>query len=163
MTAFAVCCFVMLLALCGIVPALTLLPGDPRGHRVLLLPFLGLCFGILATYSLAAFGLTGQTIALTTLVVFPLAAISLAASWRLVKWEWITSSRIRREELKGAIAPLLSGATTVLLIAWPLLYKGYAEYWGFANPDQPFYMTILKYLHTHSFGLPLSAAGVDRS
>ncbi|MBI4576414.1 MAG: hypothetical protein HY722_09155 [Planctomycetes bacterium] len=98
-----------------------------------------------------------------TLPAFVLPTILLVVGTARLKQDWMTSARIGRDELKGALAPLLTGAAAVLFIAWPLLYHGHAAYWGFANPDQPFYMTILKYLHTHSFGVPQGTAGGDRT
>jgi hypothetical protein len=60
------------------------------------------------------------------------------------------------DEFHGAALPFLTGLIALLLVAWPLFLRGYGDYWGLANPDEPFYLTIADYIHSHPFGLPVS-------
>src|SRR5438034_2967443 len=158
MTIFAVICFIMLLALFGTLPALLLLRPDDGASRILLTPALGLSTGVLFTCSLAAFGLTGRSISLFALIFVP-AAITVLAICRKGSR---TELSIASNELIGAVPGVLTAVTSVILIGWPIFYRGHETYWGFANPDQAFYMAILKNLQTHPFGLPPNT-GVDTS
>jgi hypothetical protein len=173
MTVPAVLCFLALLVFFGLVPALVLLPKDLRGHRILFLPILGLSSGTLMTFGLAPLNLTGRTIAIVALVLFFCGTVLVAVGKARVPWVHLASKRLEwrrvavvwfdREELKGAAAPLLSGAASMLLIGWPLFYQGLESYWGFANPDAPFYLAILEHLHSNPFGMPGIYSGLDLS
>jgi hypothetical protein len=61
---------------------------------------------------------------------------------------------ISRQEFVAAWPALCAGFFASLLIAWPLFLAGCTEYWGFANPDQAYYMTIVDHLENHAFGQP---------
>jgi|SRR5579859_4718883 len=165
MTGAAVLCFLFLLTLCGWGSAMLLMPRDASGHRVLMVPILGLCCGVLVTNFLAIFGLTGRSIGILALLFFTLLPVCLLALSRVARRResdtaalgWKAARIIvplAGEEFRRAALPLVTGLVCLLLVAWPLLVKGCGDYWGLANTDQPFYLTIADYIQSHPFGLP---------
>lgn len=155
MTLLALICFLLILFAAGLPLALFLSP-DSDGRRVLLAPVLGLCGIVLFTCFLASLGLTGREIGKIALAV-----VAVAAAGALVLPQRCTSlaaklkiQKFAMKEFRAAAPALCAGAFGCVLIAWPLLLSGCKDYWGFANPDQAFYMTITDHLEHHQFGLP---------
>lgn len=170
MTALLVFFTFLLLAFFGFLPVALLVRQPSSGERILLAPVLGLCTVILVTNVLAFLGLTGTTIAIVTLAAFGAllcafpfrrrlgyrsvqsASQSLRSRIRALILEPVTP--LSTGELRESLAPLLVAVTATLFIAWPLLWFGYADYWGFANPDEALYMHVIQRLQTHAFGVP---------
>jgi hypothetical protein len=155
-TAFAFFCFLLVLFAAGL-PLALLVRRHADGRRVLLMPVLGLCGVVLFTCFLASWGMTGRSIARVALVAIAAAvagAVLLPRLWpRLaVSPYWEPLSLL---EFKAAAPALCIGFFTSILVAWPLFLAGCTDYWGFANPDQAFYMTIVDHLEDHAFGQPL--------
>lgn len=142
-TTLAILSALFLYFLCGAGPALLLLPRNIGPQRLVAIPVVGLCGGILFTLFLARFGLTGHTIGVAALVFFSL--LALAA---------VLKAPPSRAELKSALPVAILCLAGGAVVAWPLIYEGYGDYWGYANPDHALYIPIFEYLHTHPFGVP---------
>lgn len=144
-TIFVVLIAVALLLWCGMGPTLLLL-RKPSPYRLPAIPVIGLCSCVVLTFFLARFGLTGRSIAMAALVIFGVCNV--------LGW-WVGRPSIA--EFRSAIPVALFCFAAVAIAAWPLMRMGYGNYWGFANPDHAFYITVLSYLDAHSFGLPDSS------
>jgi hypothetical protein len=154
-TFLAFVCFLLILFVAGLPLALFLRPNTD-GRRMLLAPILGLCGIVLFTCFLASFGLPGRVIGTMALIVVVLAAataIVLPRRWK----HFATTLEIEAFELRearAAVPAMCAGLFGSILISWPLFLAGCTNYWGFANPDQAFYMTITDHLEHHKFEYP---------
>ncbi len=155
MTLFAFFDFLFVLFTAGL-PLSLLVRRNTDGRRVLLMPVLGLCALVLFTCFLASWGITGRNIARAALVVIVVAG---AGAVLLSRLRLRFTARCELEplslyELNAAGPALCIGILAAILVAWPLFMAGCTNYWGLANPDQAFYMTIVDHLDNHSFGQP---------
>jgi len=156
MTVLLVLLALAVLAVFGLAPAWLLLPRDSSGHRILLLPVLGLCAVVLIAGVLASVGLTGRGIALLALLLGGASAVSVLLRPILARRPRRCSSTPAglswADELYGAAPVLLIGIASMGLIAWPSFAVGHLDYWGLANPDQAYYMHVVERLESHSIG-----------
>ncbi len=153
-----VAAFLYLLAIyfCAGYPFALLLPRGEPGLRILLMPFLGLSAAVLICSFGAALGLTGRSVAILSLVVIAAIFVGalLAVRSRILLLEQWRPEPITDSEWRAAAPVLLAGLACTALIGWPLFWAGYANYWGFANPDQAFYMMIIDHLDDHALSQP---------
>jgi hypothetical protein len=140
-TILAIALAVALFYWCGAGPAFLLL-RTPSAYRIACIPVIGICSGVVLTLFLARFGLTGQTIAIIALGFFGVCNL---VGWRVAGPSFA--------ELRAYLPVALCCLAAVTLTAWPLVRMGYSNYWGFANPDHAFYISIIDYLQTHPFGV----------
>jgi hypothetical protein len=150
MTFLAFLCVLLVLFVAGLPLALLVRPGTD-GRRVLMMPVIGLCTVILFTCFLASWGMTGRSIARIALAAIAAAGAGAVVLPRL----W--SRRLQPyslQEFQTAAPALCIGLFAAILVAWPLFVEGFPNYWGFGNPDQPYYMNIVGYLDNHAFGQP---------
>jgi hypothetical protein len=143
MTLLAIVTGLLLLYVCGLGPALILMNPKESPYRLVMAPALGLCAYITLAMFLAQFSLTGSTIAIIALPFF--------TGFALVGW---LMSPLTRNECSRAAPALLLSMLAILIAGWPLIYRGMANYWGLANPDQAFLTPVLEWLHTHPIGIP---------
>ena len=143
MTVVAIVVFIGVLYLCGFGLTLFLFSFNELPKRLMLMPVIGLCAHILLSFFLAQFLLTGKTISTIILPVFAALAV---LGWR--------RSRISSGELRMALPGVLIGLFSVVLVGWPLIYRGMEDYWGLGNPDEGFLIPVLEWIYTHAIGIP---------
>ena len=154
MTALYVCLLIALFYVFGL-PFVRLISARDELQKWVIAPVLGLSAGILVTNLLAWAGLTGRTIAATTLIFFGILAIRETAFHRRDRRRGMIKPAMKPRW--HAIVPFVLAAMACGIVASPLLIKGVGNYWGFANPDQPFYMSIFDRLYQRPYGLPGAA------
>ena len=111
--------------------------------RLLVCPFAGMAAAVLLFFFLLPLNMTGtQTGAFDMVLLGVLAALGV---WK---------SPLRREDWREAMPVLLICSGGFLLAAWPLLASGYQDYLGYANPDVPSFISLMRYFSSHPVKLP---------
>src|SRR5688572_14846359 len=135
-TLFLLVLTLLVATICGLGPTMLLWRDlELRSLSLISAPIVGICSATLITILLAQFGLTGRSIAFTSLAFF---GILTCLSLR--------KASLHLDELRKALSIFIVAAGTLSLVAWPLVRAGYDNYWGFANPDHAFHIGIFGYL-----------------
>jgi hypothetical protein len=144
MTLVAVLCFVAFMYLCGFGPTLLLTTAEESPDRLVVMPALGLCSYIVVAMALAQFDLTGGVIAPIVTALFVVLSVL----------GWMKGTKPTLSEFRKAAPIALLGALTVAVAGLPLFRTGYADYWGFANPDAAVLMPLVDWIRSHPLSIP---------